>query len=175
MRTLALVLVFIAVSATGVFAQGLSVDDFYAPIASRTTMDFREAVAHFHGQRFVLYQDKRMQYSIYGYLYTREMVKDHIQSIIDSYTLNDDSVVQDLIDTYAFFTPPEGAIYVFTYFEGPHMENRFYKDLLDDWPNYVSFEYGVDQIQVRIEQLRDRVEGYGEEPTSEEMVFDGGT
>jgi hypothetical protein len=175
MRTLALVFLFIAVSATGVFAQGLTVDDFYAPIASRTTMDYREALTHFHGQRFVFYQDKRMQYSIYGYLYTREMVKDHIQAIIDSFNVDDDAVVQDLIDRYAFYTPPEESIYVFTYFEAPHMENRFYKDLLDDWPSFVSFEYGVEQIQVRIEQLRDRVEGYGEDPVEEEMIFDGGT
>lgn len=175
MRTLALALLFTVVSATGVFAQGLSTDDFFQPIPSRETMSYREAYAHFNGQRFPIYQDKRMGYTVYGYLYTREMVQDHIQAIIDMFNVGDAVEVQKLIDYYAFYTPPEGELYIFTYFEAPHMQNRFYKDLLDDWPSYVNFEYGIDQIQTRIEQLRDRIEGYGEEPASEEMVFDGGT
>jgi hypothetical protein len=175
MRTLALALLFTVVSATGVFAQGLSVDDFYSPIQSRETMSYREALQHFNGMRFPIYQDKRMGYTIYGYLYTREMVKDHIQAIVDMFNVNDPAELQNLIDTYAYYTPSEGELYIFTYFEAPHMQNRFYKDLLDDWPSYVNFEYGVDQIQTRIEQLRDRVEGYGEDPAEEEMIFDGGT
>jgi len=175
MRTLALALLFTVVSATTVFAQGLSVDDFYSPIQSRETMSYREALSQFNGQRFPIYQDKRMGYTVYGYLCTREMVKDHVQAIIDMFNVDDPVEVQNLIDTYAFYTPPVGELYVFTYFEAPHMQNRFYKDLLDDWPSYVNFEYGVDQIQTRIEQLRDRVEGYGDDPVEEEMIFDGGT
>ncbi|MCD6118428.1 hypothetical protein J7K50_01150 [bacterium] len=174
MRTLALVLLFVVVTATGVYAQALTVNDFYAPVPSRESMDYREALSHFSGQRFLLHLDKDMGYTTYGYLYTREMVKDHIQALIDEFNIDEPEIIQDLIDRYAYFTPEEGQMLIFTYFEGPHMENRFYKDLLDDWPNYVSFEYGVGQIQNRIEQLRDRIEYFEDKPVEEEMIFTGG-
>lgn len=175
MRTLAIVLILTFALAGQAAGQGLSVFDFYQPIGSRTAKSYKNALEHFNGQRFTLYQNKNLGYQINGYLYTREMVVDHIQALIDEYNVAEPDVVQRLIDRYAYYTPEEGQILVFTYFEAPHMQNRFYKDLLDTWRHHVYFEFGVQQIQNRIEDHRRRLEHYGEEPASDEMVFNGGT
>lgn len=175
MRVIAFALLFVVVFAANVFAGGLTVDDFYAPIPSQTRGSYKEALNHFRGQRFNLVENNNMGYTIYAYLYTREMVKDHIQALLDEFNVGDYERVQTLIDHYSYYTPEEGQILVFTYFEAPHIENRYYKDLLDDWPNYVSLEVGVQQIQNVIERQRDVLEHYGPEPLGEESYFNGGT
>ncbi|MEP0814070.1 MAG: hypothetical protein HRF49_05335 [bacterium] len=174
MRTLTLAVLFVVAMAGGAIAAGLTVDDFYPAMPSRTMIDYREALLQYPSQRFQLVHDKEMGYTVYGYLFTREMVKDFIQAVIDEYGLNDPGDIQWLIDKYAYYTPEPGQVLVFAYFEGFHMENRYYKELLDTWPETVYFEFGVDQIQRIIERQRKNVEHYRGEPEEGDNQYGGG-
>jgi len=171
-----MLLVAFALVATPALAQGLSVEDFRPPIPSRTMYSFDKAVSFWPGQKAVLFEDKRFGYKLYAYVFTRNLVQDHIQKVIDQFNITDPARIEDMINSYLDVTPQEREILVQIFYTAPNISNRYYINHLQGFEDTVYLEYGAPRVQKHVQMARRAMSMERRDyPTRDEMVFEGGT
>ena len=150
MRFFWMVLVCLALIATPVLAQGLKVEDFRPAIPSRTMLSTDWSLSRYPGQKMLLFEDKMFGYKIYSYVLTRELVKDHIQAVIDEFNIFDRDNIEDMINYYLDITPQEREVLVVLLYTAPNISNRYYINHLSNLDQKVYLEYGVKPIQKHV-------------------------
>lgn len=176
MRFFWMVLVCLALIATPVLAQGLKVEDFRPAIPSRTMLSTDWSLSRYPGQKMLLFEDKKFGYKLYSYVLTRELVKDHIQAVIDEFNIFDRDNIEDMINYYLDVTPQEREVLVVLLYTAPNISNRYYINHLSNLDQKVYLEYGVKPIQKHVLKARDAMaKDRRDYPTEDEMIYKAGT
>ena len=164
-----------AIFAAPALAQGLTVGDFRPAIPSRTRYSYDLSLSRYPGQRMLLYWDKKFEYKVYSYVYTRQMIVDHIQTTIDKYALSDPGQIEDLINYYLDVTPQEREAIAVIYFEAPGISNRYYVNRFNDFESSIYLEYAAQKVQKHVLRAREQMAKERRDyPTKEEMTYGEG-
>ncbi|OPX23008.1 MAG: hypothetical protein B1H03_02950 [Planctomycetales bacterium 4484_113] len=164
-----------AIFAAPALAQGLTVEDFRPAIPSRVRHSYDLSLSRYPGQRMLLYWDKKFDYKIYSYIYTRQMIIDHIQTTIDKYALSDASQIENLINYYLDVTPQEREAIAVLYFEAPKISNRYFLNEFVDFEDSVFLEYGAPKVEKHVLRARKQMAKERRDyPTKDEMVYEAG-
>jgi len=164
-----------AIATAPALAQGLSAEDFRPAIPSRTRYSYDLSLSRYPGQRMLLYWDKKFGYEIYSYVFTRQMIKDHIQTTIDKFAISDPDEIENLINYYLDVTPQEREAITVLYFEAPKISNRYFVNEFIDFEKNIHLEYGAPAAQWHVLKARKAMAKERRDyPTKEEMAYEGG-
>lgn len=164
-----------AMVALPALAQGLTVKDFRPAIPSRVRHSYDLSLSRYPGQRMLLYWDKKFRYKVYSYVYTRQMIIDHIQTVIDKNGLSDEGQIEDLINYYLDVTPQEREAIAVLYFEAPGISNRYFINEFVDFENNIYMEYGAPKVEHHVLQARKQMAKERRDyPTKKEMIYEAG-
>jgi hypothetical protein len=128
----------------------LTLDDFRFPVVKRTLQAFNWERERYPKDSKLVWHDDCHHYTVTAYFFTRDMVRDHIQRLIDEYYICDKDIVQQMIDYYAEVTPQCGEAISWVWFavdpQGHHYadqrENRYFTSYLANFKDKFYLEFG---------------------------------
>jgi hypothetical protein len=133
----------------------LTLDDFRFPVVKRTLQEFNWERERYPKDSKVVWHDDCHHYTVSAFFFTRDMVRDHIQRLIDEYYICDKDIVQQMIDYYAEVTPQCGEAISWVWFSvddaGHHYadkrENRYFMSYLANFKDKFYLEFGDPKAQ----------------------------
>lgn len=175
MRTLIIGLLFVLIFAFEAMASSLKPEDFRPALPSRAKLSYDVYLSRYPAQRIHLFWDKKLNYHLYAYVITRDMIKDEIQRYIDAAGIRDRQKIQEIINYYIDITPQEREAIVVLYFKAPGISNRYFINRFVNFEDFVYLEYGSKEIQKHVEQARERMRKQRRDyPSKEEVLFKAG-
>lgn len=142
----------------------LTLDDFRYPVVSRVREEFHLERLYYPDHSMLVWHDKPNQFKVTAFFFTRDMIRDHIQQVIDTYYVGEDDLVQQLIDYYAEVTPQYGEAISWVWFsidERNHVNsdqrgNRYFENYLGNFKDKFHLEFGLPKVQDIVdENVRD--------------------
>jgi hypothetical protein len=134
----------------------LTLDDFRFPVVKRTMKEFDLEREYYPEHSRVVWHDDCNGYTVTAFFFTRDMVRDHIQRLIDEYYICDEAVAQQLIDYYAEVTPQCGEAISWVWFAvdenakhhyADKRENRYFMRYLANFKDKFYLEFGDRKAQ----------------------------
>lgn len=134
----------------------LTLDDFRFPVVKRTMKEFDLEREYYPKHSRVVWHDDCNGYTVTAFFFTRDMVRDHIQRLIDEYYICDGAVAQQLIDYYAEVTPQCGEAISWVWFSvdenskhhySDKRENRYFMRYLANFKDKFYLEFGDRKAQ----------------------------
>lgn len=133
----------------------LTLEDFRLPVPGRVQKEFNWERLTYPDNSRVVWHDDCNKYTVSAFFFTRDMVRDHIQTLIDAYYVCDPDVVQQMIDYYAEVTPQSGEAISWVWFSvdedkhditdlGP---NRYFERYLANFKDKFYLEFGLPKAQ----------------------------
>jgi hypothetical protein len=138
----------------------LTLADFRYPVVRRTARQFEWERIGFPEHSTQVWESGRHGYEITAYFFTRDMIRDHIQRLIDEYYICEDDIIQQMIDYYAEVTPQAGEAITWVWFrvsQDSHdyferAENRYFESYLDNFEDKFFLEFGVPKVQDMLDE-----------------------
>jgi len=150
----------------------LTLADFRFPVPERTMKAFNIERLEYPQHSKLVWHDECRGYTVTAFFFTRDMVRDHIQGLIDEYYICDAAIVQQVIDYYAEVTPQCGEAISWVWFavdkKGNHyadrLENPYFSKYLYNFEDKFYLEFGLPKVQQKVDaemheflyQYRDR-------------------
>jgi hypothetical protein len=150
----------------------LTLADFRVPVPGRTQKEFNWERLDYPRHSSQVWHDDCHGFTVTAFFFTRDMVRDHIQRLVDEYYICEPDVLQGVIDYYAEVTPQCGEAISWVWFSvddanhhyADKRENRYFTSYLDNFKDKFYLEFGLPKVQNRIDdkvhdflyQYRDR-------------------
>jgi hypothetical protein len=136
----------------------LTLEDFRFPVPKRTQREFIIERLAYPQQAVTVWKDDCHKFSVTAFFFTRDMIRDHIQRLIDEYYVCDADTLQQVIDYYAEVTPQCGEAISWVWFsvDGPEVmkggrENRYVANYLSNFKDKFHLEFGLPKVQDKID------------------------
>jgi hypothetical protein len=139
----------------------LTLDDFRYPVPMRSRKEFSWERLGYPKKAVQVWKGDCSDYTVSAFFFTRDMVRDHIQMIIDTYNICDPAIVQQLIDYYAEVTPQCGEAISWVWFQinDPNNskcmqageENRYFANYLSSFKDKFHLEFGLPKVQDKVD------------------------
>lgn len=151
----------------------LTLDDFRFPVVKRTMREFQLEREYYPKHSRVVWNTDCQNYTVTAFFFTRDMVRDHIQRLIDEYYICDEAVAQQLIDYYAEVTPQCGEAISWVWFAvndknhhyADKRENRYFMRYLANFKDKFYLEVGDPKAQKKVDnEVRDFLYQYQKRP-----------
>jgi hypothetical protein len=142
----------------------LTLADFRYPVAKRVQKEFAFERLTYPPHSVQVWHEKRLGYTVTAFFFTRDMVRDHIQRLIDENYICEPDLIQQVIDYYAEVTPQCGEAISWVWFavdnNGANFpdrrENRFFSNYLYNFKDKFYLEFGLPKVQDKIDsKVRD--------------------
>lgn len=139
----------------------LTLADFRFPVPKRTAKAFSFERMYYPDHTVQVWHDKCHGYTITAFFFTRDMVRDHIQRLIDEYYICEPDLAQQVIDYYAEVTPQCGEVISWVWFavdkEKKHhfadrRENRYFTSYLSNFKDKFYLEFGFPKVQGKVDE-----------------------
>jgi hypothetical protein len=144
----------------------LTLEDFRLPVPGRANKEFRREMLSYPEKSVTVYTDKYNGLQVTSFFFTRDMVRDHIQRLIDTYYICEPDLVQQVIDYYAEVTPQCGEAITWVWFhilEDNHKyrapdtptgreENRYFGNYLSNFKDKFYLEFGLPKVQAEVDE-----------------------
>jgi hypothetical protein len=133
----------------------LTLEDFRFPVVSRTEREFSFERMYYPDHSVVVWEDDCANFKVTAFFFTRDMVRDHIQRLIDEYYICEPDLVQQLIDYYSEVTPQCGEAISWVWFAvndkghsyADKRENRYFMSYLSNFKDKFYLDFGVPRAQ----------------------------
>jgi hypothetical protein len=133
----------------------LTLDDFRFPVVKRTMKEFDLEREYYPKHSKMVWNDFCHGYTVTAFFFTRDMVRDHIQRLIDEYYICDPAILQQTIDYYAEVTPQCGEAISWVWFsvdDSKHpyadkRENRYFMRYLANFKDKFYLQFGDTNAQ----------------------------
>lgn len=133
----------------------LTLADFRFPVVSRTQREFDFERNYYPDHSRVVWHDKCHSFTVTAFFFTRDMIRDHIQRLIDEYYICDPDLVQQMIDYYAEVTPQCGEAISWVWFSvddkghsyADQRENRYFMNYLSNFKDKFYLDFGMPRAQ----------------------------
>lgn len=135
----------------------LTLADFRFPVPARTMKEFKWERMTYPKHAVQVWNNDCGPGTVTAFFFTRDMVRDHIQTIIDEYYICDPDIVQQLIDYYAEVTPQCGEAISWVWFRIDDKdnggcltsgeENRYFANYLSNFKDKFYLEFGLPKVQ----------------------------
>lgn len=135
----------------------LTLADFRFPVAMRTLKEFKWERMSYPKQAVQVWKNNCGAGTVTAFFFTRDMVRDHIQGLIDEYYVCDPDMVQQLIDYYAEVTPQCGEAISWVWFRVDDPQNakcltsgepnRYFANYLSNFKDKFYLEFGLPKVQ----------------------------
>lgn len=142
----------------------LTLEDFRFPVVKRTAKEFSFERLYYPDHAVQVWHSDCQNYTVTAFFFTRDMVRDHIQRLVDGYYICEPAVLQQVIDYYAEVTPQCGEAISWVWFAVDHkghtmpdrMENRYFTRYLSNFKDKFYLEFGLPKVQDNAdEELRE--------------------
>jgi hypothetical protein len=141
----------------------LTLEDFRYPVPGRTHKEWAQMSWYYPEHSRTVWHDADHGFTVTAFFFTRDMVRDHIQRMIDEYYVCDPDIVQQMIDYYAEVTPQCGEAISWVWFrvDDSHTyvdqrPNQFFKNYLSSFKDKFYLEFGLPKAQADVdEEVRD--------------------
>ena len=138
----------------------LTLEDFRYPVAKRTQKEFSMERAYYPDHAVTVWHDDCDNYTVTAFFFTRDMIRDHIQRLVDEYYICEPDVLQQVIDYYAEVTPQCGEVISWVWFsvdrKGHHwnerVENAYFKRYLTNFEDKFYLEFGLPKVQDKVDE-----------------------
>lgn len=153
----------------------LTLEDFRFPVPKRTKKEFNFERLYYPEHAVTVWESDCHNYRVTAFFFTRDMIRDHIQRLIDEYYVCEPAVLQQVIDYYAEVTPQCGEAISWVWFAvnqkghvmPDRMENRYFTKYLGNFKDKFYLEFGLPKAQEIVDenlreflyQYRDRGKG----------------
>lgn len=135
----------------------LTLEDFRMPTPGRAEMMFNWERMTYPENSKVVWHDAVNNFTVSAFFFTRDMVRDHIQTLIDASYVCDPNIVQQMIDYYAEVTPQSGEAISWVWFSiddkgeshdmTDPMGNRYFERYLANFKDKFYLEFGLPKAQ----------------------------
>lgn len=138
----------------------LTLEDFRFPVPKRTQREFSFERLYYPKHSVQVWHDKCHGYTVTAFFFTRDMVRDHIQRLIDENYICEADLLQQVIDYYAEVTPQCGEVISWVWFAVDNngrnypdrMENRFFTAYLNNFKDKFYLEFGMPKVQEKVDE-----------------------
>lgn len=137
----------------------LTLADFRFPVPARTQREFIMERLYYPKHAVTVWEDKAHKFRVTSFFFTRDMVRDHIQRLLDEYYICDPDLAQQIIDYYAEVTPQcgEAISWVWFHIDGPESmqggrENRYFGNYLSSFKDKFHLEFGLPKVQAKVDK-----------------------
>ena len=138
----------------------LTLEDFRYPVPGRTHKEWAEMTWYYPEHSRVVWHDVDHGFTVTAFFFTRDMVRDHIQRLIDEYYVCEPDLVQQMIDYYAEVTPQCGEAISWVWFRvddkghpyGDQRPNRFFENYLYNLKDKFYLEFGLPKAQAEMDE-----------------------
>jgi hypothetical protein len=138
----------------------LTLADFRFPVVKRANTLFGWERATYPEHSVLVKSDICNNYEVKSFFFTRDMVRDHIQKLIDEYYICDPDLVQQIIDYYAEVTPQCGEAISWVWFKvlnnyqpSPSPAgNRYFASYLNNFKDKFYLEVGLPKVQDKVDK-----------------------
>jgi hypothetical protein len=139
----------------------LTLEDFRFPVAKRTAKAFTFERMYYPEHSVQVWHDRCHGYSVTAFFFTRDMVRDHIQRLVDEYYICEPDLLQQIIDYYAEVTPQCGEVISWVWFAvddnkqhhyADRAENRYFTSYLSSFKDKFYLEFGLPKVQAKVDE-----------------------
>ncbi len=138
----------------------LTLEDFRYPVPGRSHKEWAEMTWYYPEHSRVVWHDADHGFTVTAFFFTRDMVRDHIQRLIDEYYVCEPDLVQQMIDYYAEVTPQCGEAISWVWFRVDdkghnyvdQRENRFFEKYLYNFKDKFYLEFGLPKVQAEMDK-----------------------
>ena len=150
----------------------LTLADFRVPVPGRSQKEFNWERLDYPRHSTQVWHDDCHGFTVTAFFFTRDMIRDHIQRLVDEYYICEPDLLQGVIDYYAEVTPQCGEAISWVWFSvddanhhyADKRENRYFTSYLDNFKDKFYLEFGLPKVQNNIDdevheflyQYRDR-------------------
>jgi hypothetical protein len=139
----------------------LTLADFRMPVPGRTQKAWNWERATYPKNAQQVMHDDCHKFSVTAFFFTRDMIRDHIQRLVDEYNICDPAIVQQLIDYYAEVTPQCGEAISWVWFSVDYdnepfsggQENRYFGNYLSNFKDKFHLEIGLPKVQDKVDTV----------------------
>lgn len=138
----------------------LTLEDFRFPVAKRTQKEFSFERMYYPEHAVQVWRDRCYGYTVTAFFFTRDMVRDHIQRLVDEYYICEPDLLQQVIDYYAEVTPQCGEVINWVWFAvdnnnqhhyADRTENRYFTSYLSNFKDKFYLEFGLPNAQEKVD------------------------
>jgi hypothetical protein len=138
----------------------LTLEDFRYPVPGRTHKEWSQMTWYYPEHSRVVWHDADHGFTVTAFFFTRDMVRDHIQRLIDEYYVCEPDLVQQMIDYYAEVTPQCGEAISWVWFRvddkgHPYIDqrpNRYFENYLYNFKDKFYLEFGLPKAQAEVDE-----------------------
>lgn len=138
----------------------LTLADFRYPVVKRTAKEFSFERLYYPDHSLVSWHDDCAGYTVTAFFFTRDMVRDHIQRLVDEYYICEPDLLQQVIDYYAEVTPQCGEAISWVWFAvdkknhnySDQLENPFFTKYLYNFEDKFYLEFGLPKVQDKVDE-----------------------
>jgi len=138
----------------------LTLEDFRFPVVKHTARKFEWERMYYPEHAVTVWHSDCHGYTVTAFFFTRDMVRDHIQRLIDEYYICEPDVLQQVIDYYAEVTPQCGEAISWIWFSVDdkghkiydRYENRYFTSYLDNFKDKFYLEFGLPKVEDKIKE-----------------------
>ena len=138
----------------------LTVDDFRFPVPKRSAKGFSYERDYYPDHSVVVWHDRDNMFSVTAFFFTRDMIRDHVQRLVDEYYICEPDLLQQVIDYYAEVTPQNGEIITWVWFSiddnkevfSGREENRYFASYLSNFKDKFHLDFGLPKVQKTVDK-----------------------
>jgi len=144
----------------------LTLADFRFPVVKRIQGEFNLERMYYPKHSVMVWHDRCHGFTVSAFFFTRDMVRDHIQRLIDEYYICEPDLLQQVIDYYAEVTPQCGEVISWVWFAvdndskthnyADRRDNPYFRQYLYNFKDKFYLEFGLPKVQDKLDrEVRD--------------------